>query len=217
MDSFILQLLVLCQRTRLVLTSSSISFSLEKVVINFLLACTIANDGTCLERGPDESGRHAANHLLTRMGMVKRKACTTKSKVTLEDFDDVKTQMLADVKCTVKMEDIPLDLVIYWDQTAIHNVPRSHWTMAKKLDHKKWRWWVSTTRQIYALFGCPITGDVLPLQLIYQGKTKRVMLQSTSPKTGSLPTPLTIGRTKTHWWNTSKRFFFPMSAKRGRS
>ena len=33
-------------------------------------------------------------------GMVKRNASTAKSKVTLEDFDDVEAQMLADVKCT---------------------------------------------------------------------------------------------------------------------
>ena len=43
----------------------------------------------------------------------------------------MKVRMLADVKCTGEMEDIPLDLVINWDQTAIRYVLRSHWTMAK--------------------------------------------------------------------------------------
>ena len=51
--------------------------------------------------------------------------------MTFEDFDTVKVRMLADVKCTGEMEDIPLDLVINWDQTAIRYVLRSHWTMAK--------------------------------------------------------------------------------------
>ena len=136
-----------------------------------------------------------ANHLLTRMGMVKRKASTAKSKVTMEDFDDVKAQMLADVKCTVEMEDIPLDLVINWDQTAIHYVPRSHWTMAKAGSQRVEVVGLDDKRQITALFGCTITGDFLPMQLIYQGKTKACHAQVNFPKDWS------ITHTPNHWSN----------------
>ena len=71
MDSCILrnvQLLVLRQRVRLVWTSWLL-FSVEKVVITSLLACTIADAGTSLKRGPDESGRHAAAVLSVVFGI----------------------------------------------------------------------------------------------------------------------------------------------------
>lgn len=65
------------------------------------------------------------------MGYVKRKA-TMKAKVTVQDFEAVKTLFLNDVFTTVAMEDIPEDLIINWDHTALHYVPVSSWTMQKK-------------------------------------------------------------------------------------
>ena len=72
-----------------------------------------------------------ANKWRNRMGMVKWKATTAHSKMTAQDFDKSKAQMLADIKCTVEIENTPQQLVINWDQTAIYYVPRSDWTMAK--------------------------------------------------------------------------------------
>ena len=46
-------------------------------------------------------------------------------------------------------------------------------------------------RQITALFGCNSST---------KERQKPVILKSTSPKTGSLRTPLTIGRTRTQWY-----------------
>ena len=60
-----------------------------------------------------------ANHQLTRMGMIKQMASTPQLKVTVEDFDVVKAQVDA---CRhsmhSEMEEIPLQLIINWDQTA---------------------------------------------------------------------------------------------------
>ena len=67
----------------------------------------------------------------TPNGFVKRKA-TTKAKVTLENFAALKEQFLLDIKCIVEIEDIPPCLIINWDQTGIHYVPVSPWTMEKK-------------------------------------------------------------------------------------
>ena len=69
------------------------------------------------------------------------------------------------------MDEIPGELIINWDQTGINYIPVSSWTMqsegAKKVeiiakDNK-----LKNTR---ALAGS-LKGDVLPLQVIYQGKT----------------------------------------------
>jgi len=34
------------------------------------------------------------------------------------------------------MEEIPPDLIINWDQTAVNYIPISNWTMAKEGTHK---------------------------------------------------------------------------------
>lgn len=64
------------------------------------------------------------------MGMVKQRA-STKAKVSVADFEDKKEQFLLDIKACISMESILSDLIINWDQTGMHYVPVSSWTMAK--------------------------------------------------------------------------------------
>ena len=45
-----------------------------------------------------------------RMGFVKRQGMTKKSKMTVENFDQVKTNFLAEIEATVKMEEIPPEM-----------------------------------------------------------------------------------------------------------
>ena len=73
--------------------------------------------------------RHWAYHLLNRMNFVRRKATTSKSKYKPADFAKVKEQFLNDVVSIVTVEGIPPELVLNWDQTGIHLVPVSPWTM----------------------------------------------------------------------------------------
>ena len=63
--------------------------------------------------------KHWAKHLLTRMGFVKRRA-STKSKISVTNFEEVKTQYLLDIKSVVEMEEIPSDLVIQFVFTQIN-------------------------------------------------------------------------------------------------
>ena len=83
------------------------------------------------------NGRHIlltkdwGKSILHRMGFVKRKA-STKAKVSIENFEEIKAQFLLDIKVVVEMEDIPFDLIINWDQTGIHYVPVGSWTMDKE-------------------------------------------------------------------------------------
>ena len=65
------------------------------------------------------------------IGFVKRRA-STKAKVSIENFEEVKAQFLLDIKAVVEMEDIPFDLIINWDQTTIHYVPVGSWMMDKE-------------------------------------------------------------------------------------
>ena len=45
------------------------------------------------------------------MGYVKRRA-STKAKVAVQDFKEVKAQFLLDIKVVIEMDEIPFDLVI---------------------------------------------------------------------------------------------------------
>ena len=73
--------------------------------------------------GPIELNVAWAYALLERMGFVKRKATTAKSKYEVEKFKELKCAFLNDVKITVEMEDIPAKLILNWDQTGIRIIP----------------------------------------------------------------------------------------------
>jgi len=105
------------------------------------------------------------------MGYVKRKA-TSKAKVTVEDIASLKKQYLLDIRGLVEMEEILQDLVLNWDQTAINYVPVSDWTMAKEGTHKVLIAGIDDKRQITLVLAASMTGKLLPLQIVYQGKTK---------------------------------------------
>ena len=64
------------------------------------------------------------------MGFSKRRA-NSKSKVLPDDFAQLKEQFLIDIKSVIVMEEIPADLVINWDQTAMKIVLSCSWTMEK--------------------------------------------------------------------------------------
>ena len=65
------------------------------------------------------------------MGYTKRRA-SSKCKVLLDNFEEIKKNYLADIQAVVEMEDVPPSLVINWDHTATIIVPSSQWTMEKK-------------------------------------------------------------------------------------
>ena len=72
-----------------------------------------------------------AKSLMTRMGFVKRKACS-KAKVDVSQFQQLKEEFLLEIKNIVSMDEIPAELVINFDQTALSYVPASHWTMERE-------------------------------------------------------------------------------------
>ena len=98
---------------------------------------------------------------------------TTKSKITVQRFEELKQQYLLEFKAVVEMEEIPHDLIINWDQTGINYVPVSQWTMAKEGSKRVEIVGVNDKRQITAVFAGSLAGDILPVQLVYQGKTIR--------------------------------------------
>ena len=73
----------------------------------------------------------------------------------------------------MELNEVPLDLIFNWDQTAISLVPSSQWTLDKKGAKRVAIAGHSDKRQITAVMCAALTGEVLPVQLVYEGKTKR--------------------------------------------
>ena len=118
-----------------------------------------------------EINRQWAHSLLKRMNFVQRKLTTAKSKDTSASFAERKQSFLNDVVATVTMENIPPELILNWDQTGIKIVPCSTWTMDKRGVKRVEMIGTSDKRQITAVFCGTMTGDFLPVQVIYKGKT----------------------------------------------
>ena len=121
--------------------------------------------------GDVQLNRQWAYSLLRRMNFVKQKATTAKSKHSNADFVRMKQQFLADVMTTVEMEEIPAELILNWDQTAIKTVPSSTWTMDAEGSKRVEVPGVNDKHLITAVFCGSLAGDFLPVQVIYQGKT----------------------------------------------
>jgi len=78
-----------------------------------------------------ELSKDWAKYLMQRMDLVKRRE-STKAKVGVADFEKIKKGFLLDVHNVMEMDKILPDLVINFDQTAVHYVPVDNWTMAKE-------------------------------------------------------------------------------------
>ena len=81
--------------------------------------------------GSIEITNNWARSLLYRMKFVKRRGGSTR-KIAVPNFDEVKEQFLLDFEAVVMMEEIPFDLILNLDQTGLHVVPGSTWTMEEK-------------------------------------------------------------------------------------
>ena len=115
-----------------------------------------------------------AKYLLHRMGYVKRKA-TSKAKVTVKNFEELKEQFLLEINHVIVMDEILANLVINFDQTGLHFVPVSEWTMEAEGTKRVEVAGKDDKKQLTAVLGGSMAGEFLPPQLIYQGKTSRCL------------------------------------------
>ena len=95
----------------------------------------------------------------------------------------------------MEFEEVPPNLVINWDQTAIKYVPVSNWTFEAKGSKRVEIRGVDYKRQITALLAGTLTGTFLPPQLIYKGKTSACLTAFHFPKTWD------ITHNDNHWAN----------------
>ena len=144
--------------------------------------------------GHIEINKGWAKGFLNRMGFVKRRA-STKAKVNPSDFESYKQQFVFDIQTVMEMEEIPRQLVINWDHTGIQYVPVSSWTMAKEGSKRVEIAGINDKRQITAVFANTMSGDFLPPQVIYSGKTRKCL------PSVKFPNDWSVTYTQNHWAN----------------
>ena len=135
-----------------------------------------------------------AKYLMQRMGLVKRRA-STKAKVDVKNFDELKGNFLGDIKNVMLMDEIPQELIINFDQTGINYIPISSWTMEEAGKKRVEIIGKDDKRQITAVFGASMSGDFLPVQLVYQGKSKKCLPPF------EFPPEWDINFSENHWSN----------------
>ena len=114
-----------------------------------------------------------ARSLIKRMKYVKRRATTTKSKMMINNVEELKMGFYNDLVSIIKMMDIPSSLVMNWDQTGVRLVPASGWTMEKRGSKRVEIAGTNNKEQITLVLCGTMTGDFLPPQVIYKGTTPR--------------------------------------------
>lgn len=147
--------------------------------INTTIAIAFAN-GIIRKRSPHllvENGGHIslkkcwAQSLFRRMGWCKRHATTGKLPLPTAFVAEQKLRMAHSVACHITEHDIPEELVLNWDQTNLKYIPTGQWTMEQHGAKKVAIAGMDDKRSITALVTCSAAGEMLPMQLIYGGKT----------------------------------------------
>ena len=87
----------------------------------------------------------------------KRWACS-KSKVSPDNFREIKEQFMIDVEAVIDMEEVPPSLVVNWDHAVMKIIPSSQWTMEKRGTKRVEIAGVKDKRQIMAAFACTMSG-----------------------------------------------------------
>ena len=119
-----------------------------------------------------ELGRKWAESLMSRMGLVRRKA-TKAARKKPTDFESLKAQFLQRITKVVKDHSVPPALILNLDQTGTKLVPTSEWTMAVEGSKQVSVVGLEDKREITVFLCCSLSGDLLPLQVIYTGKTSQ--------------------------------------------
>ena len=102
---------------------------------------------------------------------MKRRGSST-AKMSVTNFEELKEQYLLDIKAVTIMEEVPPELILNWDHTGISIVPGCAWTMEVKVCKRVEIAGISDKHQITAVICGSMAGELLPFQLIYEGKTK---------------------------------------------
>ena len=108
-----------------------------------------------------------------RLGYTKREATTAKHPVPEGFLREVGFSFHLSIQSIARALDVPSKLIINIDQTLLAFFPVSKYAMHQKNEKAVPIANSSNYHQITGTFSVSMSGDFLPMQLIYQGKTDR--------------------------------------------
>ena len=110
--------------------------------------------------------RENGGHLESSTHWAKGRRVTTNASLTLVDFEERKAQFVFDAQVIIKLQEIPDDLVVNWDQPNIYYVSVFDWTMEKVDVNRIEIEGTNDKRQITAVFAETMSEEFLPPKLI---------------------------------------------------
>ena len=131
--------------------------------------------------------------------MTSRSATTAKIPIAPALLNETKLDFQRKIKSLQAWHEIAEDLIINFDQTALPYVCTGKRTYHTQGTSNVPLVGKGKKKQITGTLTIPMTGQFLPLQLIYQGSTDRCL-----PKGVEFPDDWDITYTANHWSNESK-------------
>ena len=144
----------------------------------------MANNRSLLSKyvGHIQLNRPWAVSMLCRMGFVQRRGSTqTKASLSDQQILHLKFTYLSQISKTAKAHKIPPELIVNWDQARVKLVPSQNWTMEQQGSSRVEISGINDKRQITVTLGASMSGELLPIQLLYQGKTNHCHPKFTFP------------------------------------
>ena len=129
------------------------------------------------------------------MNWTKRKGTTGKVEPSKKFLEEEKFTFQRKISNVILDHDVPSALVLNLDQTPLSYVSPGKYTFSSKGSKNVPIKGLDDKRQITATFVVSATGSFLPIQLIYQGKSKRCLPKFT------FPTNFHVTFTPNHWSN----------------
>ena len=134
-----------------------------------------------------------ARSIMDRMGFTKRKG-TKGVKNRPDDLAEVSGKFFRRIGRRVRKYNTPDELIINWDQTGVDVVPANKWTMHGRGEKQIPIKGIDDKRQYTVLLACTLSGDFLPPQILYQGKTEQC-----HPRNAPFPDDWDIWHSESHW------------------
>ena len=140
----------------------------------------VATAKALIKRNPELNLSHLkiedsswSKSLFKRMGFKRRLATTGKVSIPEELQKEIEESYLYSIVKKIEDNKIPASLIINLDQTPSKFVPGCNKTLAKKGSKTVSIAGSTDKRMITATFAITLSGNFLPIQLIYGGKTKK--------------------------------------------
>ena len=136
------------------------------------------------------------------MNLSQRMVTTSRPTVIRSIWLETRMQYLHDIVPAVVSHSIPDELIINTDQTPSKYVPTANVTMAEKNLKHVARKGANKKRGITVMLGECLSGKILPMQLIYKGKTNR------SLPSVKFPAGFALTYYEKHWSNEKETLNF---------